>query len=165
MNELVKMVRASFGEKGVISKADFEEIVRKVSESPEGAAAGVLGDEWSESFIAFVRQEGVRATTVAMLTVWSPLAGPDEIVKAIKNGMGRWVVTSERGKQAWEETCQDLNVGDLLGQGYSQDRALAAILREECVVIAEGVITDWNEAWSYDTVLVSISEAAAEETS
>lgn len=164
MSELVKLVRASMGEGGVLTSAAFEDIVRKVFESNTKASEDVLPDDWSESFVPFVRQEGMTASTVAMLTVWSPLEGPQEIVNAIKKALTRWVGTSERGKKAWIGTCEDLNVGDLLGEGYCQDNELRKILREEGVVIAEGVIADPEEAWNYDAVLVDAGDEAVAAT-
>jgi hypothetical protein len=122
-----------------------------------------IGDErdgWSERNLPFVRHEGLGVSTVAMLRTRSRLQSGEEIVDAIVRAMTVWVGSTEAGRRAWSGTCQDLNVGDLLVEGYLQDEELKTLMLAQGVVVEEGLIADCEEAFSYDKVLVDANDDA-----
>lgn len=74
-------------------------------------------------------------------------------LKALRKGITKWVRGTAEGKKAWNESCQDFNVGDLCQ--YEKSEALL-----KCLAVV-GIFTldiscncfDYAAQWSYDTVL------------
>lgn len=70
----------------------------------------------------------------------------------------QWINETKAGKDAWRDSCEDFNVGDLpeyLGDADLQARLNASGVHElEIATLAEN---DQQEGWVYDTLLVDRS--------
>lgn len=105
--------------------------------------------------LAFVRSEVghcARICIIAFETDAGDLAQRDQQLDRIKTAVNRWVRESDTGARAWEETCEDFNVGDLLLNTNDEDliRALevCGIYNLRCEAEA-----DSSETVDYDLVL------------
>lgn len=162
MSRVIERTMEVLSTKGSIGLAEFEELVKEEAggdrqRRPEGVTEG-----WEQRLVPFVRHEGMKgATTVAMLTAWSPLS-QEEIVPAIKRALTKWVSQTESGKKAWRATCEDFNVGDLLGGSWLGDAHMKAMLHAEQVFIEDGVIADADQACNFDKVLVDADDPAVQ---
>lgn len=85
---------------------------------------------------------------------------PGAAMSAFKKAVNRWVQETPQGKRAWEESGNDLNVGDLFSQ-YEDEPSLATAFAEEGLYEVKCV---WSlsegEEYPYDTVLAEHPEEA-----
>lgn len=66
-----------------------------------------------------------------------------------------WKNNTEEGRQAWERSCHDFNVGDL--SNYYQSPHLRPFLENEDITDLEITLTTGRHltnGWDYDTVLI-----------
>ena len=93
--------------------------------------------------IAFTRMDGGDIDTLSVIrfTHQDDLTSPDEVVAALKRAVTKWVETTEEGADLWNESCEDLNIGDLCCSGHS----LSLYARMQ----AEG-IAGWEEVFTLD---------------
>ena len=69
--------------------------------------------------------------------------------------MTEWRDTTEAGAEAWADSSEDFNVGDLTG--YVEDRALRRLLRARGILRLTIEIfhsDDRDDEWHYDTILM-----------
>ena len=78
---------------------------------------------------------------------------------ALKRAITAWIQNDELGKEFWNETCHDLNVGDLSTVRFEKHSALSRYLADEGI---KGFKVDYyttddfsSISWTYDTVLVN----------
>lgn len=107
--------------------------------------------------LAFVRYEGADVTTVGVLRARA-LPATADVSKALVKAVTRWVNTSDRGHELWQESCCDLNIGDLVADDAFSDPVLRNALREQGLEFIDAVTADCDEALPYDTVLVDESD-------
>jgi hypothetical protein len=112
--------------------------------------------------IAFTRQDGLVLSNLLVLRVehtYSKTAGVKTLIlPAIKAGITEWIEKTKAGKEAWDYSCEDLNIGDI-ASSHTTDKELLACLRRQGITGLDVVfeLSDANEV-SYDHVLVN-SEA------
>lgn len=114
--------------------------------------------------IAFSRMDGCELDTLAVIVFehHAKLDTEAAVLAALKQGVTNWVKTTKEGKEAWEDSVEDLNIGDL--DGHENNPELQASLA------AEG-ITDWDCIFSlsignqvsYDKILVHEDQLEEEE--
>jgi hypothetical protein len=78
--------------------------------------------------------------------------------KAFDNAVTYWVAHTEKGKQVWEHSGKDLNVGDLLGHDAFADPVFIKILQLNGLEYLNGHGFSEVEHISYDHVLVDSSQ-------
>jgi len=104
-----------------------------------------------------VRRESTDEETFALVTakvLTDELKGEKEFLKALVKGITDWVRTTGNGKQAWEASSHDFNVGDLVD--YQSDFCLKQRLQKEGIYEFNVETFSCNQIcgfWSYDTVL------------
>lgn len=71
--------------------------------------------ETTHSNLLFTRDEGDCQTTVAVVSILTrkPVSTVEEKVAAVKEAVTRWVKKTKDGDECWDESCEDLNIGDL----------------------------------------------------
>ena len=69
----------------------------------------------THSKLLFTRDEGDAQTTFAVVSILTrkPVSTVEEKVAAIKEAVRRWVKRTKDGDECWDQSCEDLNVGDL----------------------------------------------------
>jgi hypothetical protein len=86
--------------------------------------------------------------------------GVEEIRPAITRALTKWVKTTDEGKNEWEESSHDFNIGDLSNVDKTQD-PLRRYLEEQGIrnlFIEIFFAEDAPGNWMYDSVLVNESE-------
>jgi hypothetical protein len=71
--------------------------------------------EMTHSNLLFTRDEGDCRTTLAVVSMLTrkPVGTVEEKVAAIKEAVTRWVKATKDGNECWDQSCKDLNIGDL----------------------------------------------------
>ena len=77
---------------------------------------------------------------------------------ALKAALTQWVQTTDGGKEAWEESNEDFNIGDLSNQSLEPINEILAKQGVRITDIEVHSMDGTSEGWSYDTVLVNASE-------
>ena len=80
----------------------------------------------------------------------------EDVLEAIRSAVTAWVTTTKEGKEAWEDSSDDMNIGDI---GGDPPLSLRRLLKQEG-------ITGWTcvcqvgdlDTVPYDTVLVDESQ-------
>lgn len=110
--------------------------------------------------IPFIRQNGWRGIDqllVVCFTHAETLRSAAEVLSAFKNGITEWIKTTKEGREVWDDSSDDLNIGDMAG--YEYDRDLRTILQKHGILSWEIVfeLTESNQV-SYDEVLANADE-------
>lgn len=94
---------------------------------------------------------------VSCMTVGKQMTDP-ELRDAISEAVLNWRNNSEEGKAAWEESCEDFNIGDLVD--YVQyaiepnlQKELEAVGVEDLHIDTHSFAAHLPTKWSYDEVL------------
>lgn len=66
-----------------------------------------------EKVIPFIRQEGTRTTTIALVSCRTSLETPNQILNALTDVITQWTRETDDGIECWSQSCMDLNIGDL----------------------------------------------------
>jgi len=93
-------------------------------------------------------------TPGAIVTVSTALPmDTNAILVAVQRAVTRWTRDTPEGKNAWNDSAHDLNIGDLMA---GIDESLKIRLTEEGVSIEdiEGMYSAMDHDWGFDTVLV-----------
>jgi len=98
--------------------------------------------------------------TVAVVQ-WRGTIPEHELRQSVTNAVTEWVNTTEEGKEAWQSSSEDFNIGDLsvhlAGEDTWEEDALARCLRNHGITWLEVECysdTNGDVDWTYDTVLV-----------
>lgn len=95
-------------------------------------------------------------TTAAIVTAEFHSASKKVFLHSLQNAVTNWVTHTEVGKRVWDETCQDLNIGDL--DSYSTETLLPFLsengINDFDIHILSSDEVDTN--WTYDTVLATL---------
>jgi hypothetical protein len=85
---------------------------------------------------------------------WVGIIGHSALKAALKKACTEWVKTTPEGQEAWEDTSEDFNLGDLCN--HTGEPTLVAILQKYGIVGLEiDVYSDEKPAnWEYDDILV-----------
>lgn len=113
----------------------------------------------------FVRHEGIlMATTLAFaeVTTTAPML-QSQILDAIRQSVTAWINATDAGRDALEETCEDMNIGDLAqwctdADGAISDPDLASQLREHGITRMVIEVSDAESSVPYDTLLFDPDE-------
>ena len=79
---------------------------------------------------------------------------------AVVSAVTDWINETESGRKAWEESCEDFNIGDLCE--CLDDESLRARLSRYGIGGMEICITDGSESqWTFDEILVNTPDLSA----
>lgn len=105
-----------------------------------------------------VRRESVKENTFAVVSAVvkdEKLRKEKYFLDQLQKAVTEWVKTTKDGKEAWEESSNDFNVGDLVD--YTTCESFLDILQGKYGIRELHVITNSHDDsgnWAYDTVLV-----------
>jgi hypothetical protein len=112
----------------------------------------------------FARHEDGNVTTLGVLAITSRHADKDATWDALIDAVTQWVATTDAGRQAWEGSCQDLNIGDLDSFDAFKDANFLGLLAERGLAFQSLTVSDANQARSFDEVLVDLHALYSIET-
>lgn len=102
------------------------------------------------------RIEAESRITSAMITAWvgNPVDASELSFKTkLRNTLSDWVQTTTAGQQAWEESCEDFNFGDLAG--VIDDPELVSRLAKAGIhKLRVEIIGHARNSWNFDEVLI-----------
>lgn len=113
--------------------------------------------------ITFSRHNGYCLENLVVIEFLhnASLKSPQKVLEAFEQAITLWVETSPKGQEAWKNSCEDLNIGDLLNETW--DKSLEDLLKKEGIAswrclyeLVEG------EEVSYDHVLADSKQALLE---
>lgn len=108
-----------------------------------------------EQQLTFIRQEGFAGIS-NMIVVGVYMTNNKDPMEALKAGITEWVETTQEGKDEWEGSCEDFNIGDLL---MASDDELMPILRKHGIAGLRTIYAhDPDLVYPYDTILAEPSE-------
>lgn len=110
-----------------------------------------------DKFIVFTRQEGLRIVTVAILKVTLDKDRPqDKIVEEFKRLVTMWVRDTHNGKELWDFSKGDVNIGDLSHYDEEFSKFLRCLSKKNRGYILKASIVfngEVDDAVPYDTII------------
>lgn len=109
-----------------------------------------------------VRRESIKEDTFAVVSAVvedEKLRKEKHFLEQLQKAVTEWVKTTKDGKEAWKDSSEDFNVGDLAG--HTMCESFLDILQGKYGIRDLHIVTnsqDDNGHWSFDTVLVDSSE-------
>lgn len=89
-----------------------------------------------ETVTPFLREEDGRVTTIALvkLTTRQPVSKEAEKLEALREAITAWIRNSRAGRCCWNQSCGDLNIGDIICYEVSLRRWLKKPEQSELVL-------------------------------
>lgn len=103
--------------------------------------------------LLFVRQESAEVTAAALVQGRTRHADNAAVLQAIRSVLSAWVATTEEGRQAWDASAADLNIGDVLSSDILDIAAVADALATQGVWVSDGAASLVDDMLAYDLVL------------
>lgn len=104
--------------------------------------------------LVFLRHEKAQVPNIAVLTLRTLLANDRDVMEALIGATTEWVNTTTAGRDLWDFSCNDLNIGDLASSTAFTDEAFLAALRARGIEYVSSEFVIGGAACSYDEVLV-----------
>lgn len=104
------------------------------------------------------RTEGMKGLTlVAFISLSHPvIKDKKELFSLFEASITEWVKATDSGAIAWEESCEDFNIGDFAQNDNNSE--LAEILKDNKITINHFFIDGPEDDLCYDRILVNSSE-------
>src|ERR1035437_9915177 len=77
---------------------------------------------------------------------------------ALKSAVTEWIKTTKEGKNAWEESSKDFNIGELSNYNLVKIDRILAKQGIHDIDIEVHSMEGTSEGWSYDTILANTDE-------
>jgi hypothetical protein len=92
-------------------------------------------------------------STIAIVRAEFDSSDADTFLEALKKAFTAWTQT-DIGRKAWDNSCEDFNIGDLEHENFDNDTELYQLLIESGIhdLTIETVSCD-KHSWKFDTVL------------
>lgn len=123
----------------------------------DGSSPTPSDSSMRECSFNFARQEGAEITTLGTLGMLTTHASDHDAWQAFLDATTQWVATTEAGRNAWNASSQDLNIGDMATSDAFQDTDFQRLLSESGLIFRDLHISDAERSINYDKVLVDES--------
>jgi len=74
-----------------------------------------MSEEYRKHNLSFIRKSGLNTIEnlwVVEIIMIDPAAGLDDAWRGFKQAVTDWVLETDTGRKAWEDSCEDFNIGD-----------------------------------------------------
>lgn len=120
-----------------------------------------------EFIVPHMEAMGLKFVCVVKATVDQPeLNDERSFLDSLRRAVTRWINETTQGKAAWQQSCQDFNIGDL-GNEFPLDERFIEILADEGICRLElESFGGGSRYWVHDTHLVNeldLTEDCSEE--
>lgn len=116
----------------------------------------------STTTLLFARHENASISGFGVVTITSDVSkDPKVLIEKFKAGVTDWVNSTKAGKEIWDYSEGELNIGDLAG--YEQDESLADCLSEYGIRFEIDVLDGCGNVLPYDTVLANDADINGED--
>lgn len=107
-------------------------------------------------YFAFTRKHGfseIETLWLVKIDLINMESGLDDALQALTASVTNWIKETEEGREAWEESCEDFNVGDL----FLQSRELLRPFLEKYGIAGVDLVYQLSEGEevSFDRILVN----------
>lgn len=112
-----------------------------------------------------VRRESIKENTFAVVSAVvkdEKLRKEKHFLEQLRKAITEWVKTTKDGKEAWEASSEDFNVGDLVD--HTMCESFLDILQGKYGIRDLHIVTNSQDDagnWHYDTVLVDEEDISA----
>lgn len=114
----------------------------------------------NKTTLLFTRNENATISTFGVITISSADSkDPSVLIDKLKSGVTDWINQTKDGKDEWEQSSSDLNIGDLAG--YEHDESLNDCLEEYGISFEVDVMNECVNVLPYDTVLANESDISS----
>lgn len=107
-----------------------------------------------ERTLTFIRRSSDEIELIALLTLKSSHCSDEDAYEAFSRAVTNWVNTTGEGLVAWKDSCNNMNIGDLLAGDHLQNPVLLELMRAEGLEIVGVRTSSPTTILSYDRVLV-----------
>lgn len=111
---------------------------------------------WEDGTVAVIKATVETAKLEAALQLTRASNETEALLEMVTRAITRWVNETNAGREAWERSSEDFNVGDLSNE--IGDEELMSRLREEGVVALDIETHSTAHKWEYDRILVDESQ-------
>lgn len=107
--------------------------------------------------VCFIRMDGARVDALRVVEITTDARTKGEAMQRLTRAIDQWIRNTDEGREAWAESSEDFNVGDLAGYLDGCGKAAPSLqhyLKGEGIARIKDlfVLTD-SEQESYDRVL------------
>lgn len=117
--------------------------------------------------IFFTRRDGLKVTDTAELELYLTTqeaiftvchgsdgdAHEERALGLLNKAMSKWIEETNEGRDAWESSCGDLNIGDIATYQHDTDPTLTPYLEAQGISIKRVEVMGANNSLPFDTVL------------
>jgi hypothetical protein len=107
--------------------------------------------------VCFIRMDGARVDVLRVVEITTDARTKGEAMQRLTRAIDQWIRNTDEGREAWAESSEDFNVGDLAGYLDGCGKAVSSLqhyLKGEGIARIKDlfVLTD-SEQESYDRIL------------
>jgi len=107
--------------------------------------------------VCFIRMDGARVDALRVVEITTDARTKGEAMQRLTRAIDQWIRNTDEGREAWAESSEDFNVGDLAGYLDGCGKAVQSLqhyLKGEGIARIKDlfVLTD-SEQESYDRIL------------
>ena len=107
--------------------------------------------------VCFIRMDGARVDVLRVVEITTDARTKGEAMQRLTRAIDQWIRNTDEGREAWAESSEDFNVGDLAGYLDGCGKAVQSLqhyLKGEGIARIKDlfVLTD-SEQESYDRIL------------
>jgi len=107
--------------------------------------------------VCFIRMDGARVDVLRVVEITTDARTKGEAMQRLTRAIDQWIRNTDEGREAWAESSEDFNVGDLAGYLDGCGKAVPSLqhhLKGEGIARIKDlfVLTD-SEQESYDRIL------------
>ena len=110
--------------------------------------------------ICFVRMDRTGIDAMRVVEFTTVAENKEDVLKRLERALTRWIEETEEGKEAWRESSEDLNIGDLISYFDAEGNPAASIkpyLKQKGIFKVKDVFVLTNAAQeSDDRVLANL---------
>jgi len=113
--------------------------------------------EMNKIRVCFIRMDGARVDALRVVEITTDARTKSEAMRRLTRAIDQWIRNTDEGREAWAESSEDFNVGDLAGYLDGCGKAVPSLqhyLKGEGIARIKDlfVLTD-SEQESYDRIL------------
>ena len=107
--------------------------------------------------VCFIRMDGARVDALRVVEITTDARTKGEAMQRLTRAIDQWIRNTDEGREAWAESSEDFNVGDLAGYLDRCGKAVASLQhylkREGIARIKDLFVLTESEPESYDRIL------------
>ena len=107
--------------------------------------------------VCFIRMDGARVDVLRVVEITTDARTKGEAMQRLTRAIDQWIRNTDEGREAWAESSEDFNVGDLAGYLNRCGKAVPSLqhyLDLECIARIKDLFVLTNSGQeSYDRIL------------